>query len=111
MSQIYLSRNEDDNPRVVVGWDRPSKTYFWQIFNPMPASDPVTGEQEWDEWEELSASGGNSPYEIETIADLRAQVPDEVRVLITPKVVETLASHRLLTYPASNQQVDLTGLP
>lgn len=89
MSRIILSRYEDGQERVVVGWDHPAGGAFWQEFNKEP--DPRASSKEWDEWKEVIRNDGMWPGI--PLDKFRDSVPEDLRPMITDKVMELLKEH------------------
>lgn len=89
MSRIVLSRYDDGQERVVVGWDHPCHGAFWQEFNREP--DPRASQQEWDDWEEVKRNGGMYPGI--PLDEFYISVPEDLRPLVTPKVMDLLKEH------------------
>ena len=113
MSRIILSRYDDGQEHVVVGWDNPLQTYFWQEFNKEPAD---WDSPEAEEWEEMIGFAGYSPRELPEVQDLlnhAATHNDTVldammKVNDDPlgKLVQELQRHKLLQYPDTNIEVN-----
>jgi hypothetical protein len=93
MSRIILSMHR--HPKVpggghhiVIGWDRPVASYFWQEFNDDPRDQ--NGEVNWelasDEWTEVRRFGGYSLNELPTMQSLIEAMPVEFRCLMTEAV-------------------------
>lgn len=97
MSQVILKSYEDGHPEVVVGWDRPMESYFWQHFHPSDADAEIIG------------FGGYGFQSIPTVVDLIAEMPKELRSLMTEQVVNALGEHQSLPYPESNTVIDFSG--
>ena len=85
MSRIILSRYDSGQERLVVGWDHPCGGAFWQEFNLEP-----DGEYP-DDWEEIIRDGGFMPGI--PLADFRAAVPEDLRPLVTDRVMSLLTEH------------------
>lgn len=89
MSRIILSRYDNGEERVVVGWDHPAGGAFWQEFNQEPRV--VNGRQDWDNWEEVKRNGGMFPgIPLDKLID---DMPEDLRPLVTDKVMELLKGH------------------
>jgi hypothetical protein len=91
MSRIILSKYDNGEERVVVGWDHPANGCFWQEFNQEPTPDPVTGDQNWDGWEEMRRHGGYMPGI--RLDRFEMSVPEDLRPLITDDVMSLLNKH------------------
>jgi hypothetical protein len=106
MSRIILTRWPSGQERFVVGWDHPQKGAFWQEFT----EEPADGEYP-DDFEELIREGGF--FVGIPLAEFRADVPEDLRPLITDDVMGLLARHE--RDPSSGyvghgaQTVDLSG--
>jgi hypothetical protein len=114
MSRIILKLNDDDHrtERVVVGWDRPLQTFFWQVFAPEPPTDPDTGFPDYSEmYEEMEGYGGYVPREIERAEYLATWpgIPDEVKDLIDDEVLKTLHEHCVHQDTMYNDVVSMLG--
>jgi hypothetical protein len=128
MSRVILTRYEGGDEQIVVGWDRPMSSYYWQIFNPekvmckacgglggardmggesMPCPDCDGAGKVYPE-EEVIGFGGYTPNEMPTVQSLLEKAPDEVKLYITPVVQVVLQGHANLDYPASNKVVDMS---
>lgn len=98
MSRIILSKYDNDNTHIVVGWDPLVKSFFWQEFNRIPDPDPETGEVDWSTaieagWEEWKNGAGDMPREIQTTSDLKELMPEEHRNLLGKDVEAILFRH------------------
>jgi len=115
MSRIILKLNDDDHrtERVVVGWDRPLQTFFWQVFAPEPPTDPNTGFPDYSEhYEEMEGYGGYVPGEIKSAMELLDEkIPAEVRELIDEEVIHQLQEHRVHQDTMYNDIVAMLGDP
>jgi hypothetical protein len=71
MSRIILEKYHDTNEdHLVIGWDRPLSTYYWQEFNKEPDPTTQTGRVNWDahpDWEEMLGFSGYMPNEYTTL--------------------------------------------
>lgn len=109
MSRIILSKWDNGDQRVVVGWDHPAGGAYWQEFNKEPDPDPETGERDWPEdWEEMIRFGGY--VEGISLDAFRNSVPEDMRPMITDEVMALLAEHA--KDPDSGyrrQAIDLSG--
>jgi len=86
MSRIVLARFEDTGQeKFTVGWDHPADGAFWQEFN----KEPTDGN--WDNFEEVSRSDGMWPGI--PLDKFRDSVPEDLRPMITDKVMEMLERH------------------
>lgn len=118
MSRIILAQHPGtDEHHIVVGWDRPVASYFWQEFNQEPQVIEQNGgwvvkngdntspiyktaadaeEHKWDdEWEEMKAYGGYGLNELPTINDLLRSTPVKIVALLTPEVQKVLEAHAM----------------
>jgi hypothetical protein len=114
MSRVILSLNDDQQKtqRVVVGWDRPLQTYFWQIFAAEPDEDPDTGFPKYEDgWEEMVGYGGYVPREIERAEYLATWpfIPEEVKNLVTDEVLALLKELRTTQDRSYNDQIMMLG--
>jgi hypothetical protein len=108
MSRIILSRYTDGTTHVVVGWDHPAQGAFWQEW---ATADEVKAAEAWLEDNGDSGKYGTDEYYLnERIAEtevkreggmwpgipleqLRDDMPEELRSLITDKVYGLLVEH------------------
>lgn len=129
MSRVILTRYDGEDERIVVGWDRASSTYYWQIFNPelIPCKacegtggvkdmggesircPDCEGDGKVYPDEEVIGFGGYMPRELPTIQSLIDKSPDEVKAHISPEVQVMLLEHSDLDYPESNKVVDMSA--
>lgn len=86
MSRIILSKYDSGQERVVVGWDHPCGGAFWQEFNRQPADGDYP-----DDWEEMLRDGGF--FRGISLADFREDVPEDLRPLVTDRVMGLLEAH------------------
>lgn len=96
MSRVILKKYDNGEDHIVVGWDRPLATFYWQEFNKEPAPDPESGEVNWDAhdgWEEMLGFSGYMPSEHPTVSSMVASMPPKYHVLITSEVSELIESH------------------
>ena len=114
MSRIILSKYDDGVEHIVVGWDRPLNTYYWQEFNKEP--------EDWNspeamEWEEMLGFAGYDMGELPTVQDLinhAATHNETVFAAITAQLntgenfLLELKRHQTLDYPESNITLDLS---
>lgn len=128
MSRVILTRYEEGDEHIVVGWDRATGTYYWQVFNPekvtceacegkggakdmggesIPCPD-CDGDGKVYSEEEVIMFGGYMPRELPTVKSLIEKSPDEVSSLISQRVQIMLKGHSMLEYPESNKVVDMT---
>jgi hypothetical protein len=130
MSRIILEKFAGtDEPRYVVGWDRPLSTYFWQEFHQEPVivcndddrwqltsyshkvrvykTQAEAEEHKWDDWEEMVAYAGYMPSELATLQMFRQSLPRRMESLITEEVEALLVEHSMAADPGSII-VDLT---
>jgi len=107
MSRIILTRWPEGTERVVVGWDHPCGGAFWQEFN--QETDPQTGKPAWEvneNWEEVLRFDGyikGIPLGI-----FRDHVPEDIRPLITEKVMDLLRAHAKDSESGRKPPVDLS---
>jgi hypothetical protein len=93
MSRIILTRYDDGQERLVVGWDHPAGGAFWQEFN--QEKNPVTGKPYWEtdeHWIEVTRHGGMWPGL--PLNKLRDDMPDDLRRFVTDEIMELLEQHR-----------------
>jgi len=83
MSRIILTKYDDGQHRLVVGWDHPAQGAFWQEFNQEPADGNYP-----DDWEEVLRHGGMWPGI--PLVYFREQVPEDLRPLVTDDVMAQL---------------------
>lgn len=102
MSRIILARHgshtaHDREHHIVVGWDRPLATFFWQEFKPNPRNQ--NGEVDWEIEMEKSGEAddsemrGCSGYRVNehpTIASLIEAMPTKFQHLMTEEVQRAL---------------------
>jgi hypothetical protein len=101
MSRVILSRYLNDGEHIVVGWDRPLQTFYWQIFNEDPPKDE-NGDTDWPEdWEEMIAYGGYTPREYPTAQDMVRGAPEEVRNLLDLEIMSELIAHQFHPNPGN----------
>ena len=118
MSRIILSRYDDGSDHIVVGFDRPLNTYYWQEFNQEPEDWSTVDEETWDE---MIGFAGYDMNEIPTTQDLvnhAATHSEEVFRTILVVVENSMGSdiellvelkrHKTLDYPESNITLDLS---
>lgn len=86
MSRIILDRYDDGQVRIVVGYDHPCNGAFWQHFNQEP------GDGIFDETFEEVLRDGGIMYGI-PLNQFRDQVPEDLRPLITDRVMQALREH------------------
>lgn len=94
MSRITLTKWDNGEDRVVVGWDHPAGGAFWQEFNKEPDPDPNTGrvpESSWEGWEEVLRNGGMWPGI--PLDKLIEEMPEDLRPLMTDEVMKLLEKH------------------
>jgi len=98
VSRIIIKVYPDDKDHIVVGWDHPGKSFFWQEFNREPEPDAQSGEVNWEKaedegWEEMLRYGGYM-REYPTLTQFIQSVPADIRALLTDDVLNLLAEHR-----------------
>jgi hypothetical protein len=85
VSRIILSRYDDGQECVVVGWDHPGGGCWWQEFN---KENDEKGRPIWeydDSWQEVKGYGGYGkgiPW-----TRFRSEVPEHIRPLVTDEVL------------------------
>jgi hypothetical protein len=99
MSRIILSKYDDGQPKLVVGWDHPAHGAFWQEFNREPADGNYP-----DDWEEVIRYGGMWPGL--PLANLKKDMPEELQELVTDEVMAQL--YRDARDPDSGTKATLT---
>lgn len=111
MSRIILAKYPNtDEQHIVVGWDRPCASYYWQEFAKEPDPHPETGEVDWDaheDWEEMIAYKGYMPNELPTMQSFIDSLPPNILELVTDDVRKLLQEHSQRT-DTSSIVVDLT---
>jgi hypothetical protein len=126
LSRIILSRYATGEEHVVVGWDRPMNTFFWQEFNAEPRN-PVTGDVEWDspegeEWQEMLGFAGYMHNELpttdalihsasknnKTVLDAILFAIDKGIAGVSMELIPELKRHMTLESPDSNVTLDLS---
>jgi hypothetical protein len=112
MSRIILSKYANGEEHVVVGYDRPLDTYYWQEFNQEPED---WESPEAEEWEEMIGFAGYAPRELVNVNDLFAHaaannktVYDAMMAADETTLVRVLEQHKALDYPESNVTIDLS---
>jgi hypothetical protein len=95
MSRITLTRYDNGDDRLVVGWDHPAGGCFWQEFNQEPEPGP-DGIIDWEVaeaagWTEVVRFGGQWPGL--PLDKLREDMPEDLRVHVTNGVVSLLEQH------------------
>ena len=100
MSRIVLSKYDNGQERVVVGWDHRRGGAFWQEFAQEPDGEVP------DDWEEIIRDGGFFPGI--PLADFRGSVPEDLRPFVTPRVMGLLNAHA--GDPDNTDTIDLTGM-
>jgi hypothetical protein len=115
MSRIILSTYEDGQEHVVVGYDRPLQTYYWQEFAKEYDDNGMAMWATDEEWEEMIGFAGYMPRELPEISDLFAHaattnktVYDAMMAADETMLVRTLERHKTLVYPDSNVTIDLS---
>lgn len=86
MSRIVLTRYQSGQERVVVGYDHPCNGAFLQEFTEEPADGVYP-----DDWEEIIRDIGF--FKGIPLDHFRANVPEDLRPLITDHVMELLYDH------------------
>lgn len=122
MSRIILAEFPGTSEHhLVVGWDHPVASYFWQEFNQEPVvferedgswgvkSNGTTfdatfktkdeaGEAKWDlasDWQEMVDYAGYGLNELPTMQSLLDSAPPKVKVLLTEDVQKVLNEHSM----------------
>jgi hypothetical protein len=119
VSRIILKQFNDDEPQIVVGWDRPCASFFWQEFNKEPVIEQSgegkwkvispafakgpreydsQGEAEhhkWDGWQEMVRFAGYEPNELPTLTMFRDSLPPDIRGLVNEQVIAVLNEHTM----------------
>jgi hypothetical protein len=99
MSRIILAFYPGtDEQHLVVGWDRPLATYYWQEFNKEPEADPKTGDVKWEDhpdWEEMIQVKGYWPNELPTMQSFMNSLPEKFKPLVTEEVQRLLNQHSM----------------
>lgn len=109
MSRIILTAHPDGEKHIVVGWDPPCGSFFWQEFAEEPKN-PESGEVDWEftreGWEEVVRFAGYMFDELPTLEIFLGSLPEDLRPLMTDKVQENLMVHK--TRQVTNLILDLT---
>jgi hypothetical protein len=135
MSRIILTKYDNGDEHVVVGWDRAQATYYWQEFNREPRitfseetgkwmvddrpydSKAKAQDFQYEGWEEMLGYGGYHDGELPEIADLydhammygNKPVTDVLADFADQQsLLSLLREHKQLPSPASNIIVDLS---
>ena len=106
MSRIILSRYDNGDECVVVGWDHPGRGCWWQEFN-KERDDEGTPIWKYDEsWEEVKGYGGYMKgFPVE---EFRDKVPEHIRPLLTDEVMNLIDRHSLDPNSGRIAPVDLS---
>lgn len=97
MSRIIVTRYDNGDDHIVVGWDHPCQGAYWQEFNREPDPDPKTGEVDWEtpenqQWSEMKRYEGYMPGI--PLDKFPASVPDDLAPLIlTDEIAKLLYEH------------------
>jgi hypothetical protein len=91
MSRIILSKYDNGEDKVVVGWDHPGGGAWWQEFNQEKNDKGVPIWSYDDSWQEVSRYGGYMNGI--SIDHFRDAVPDDIRPLITDEVLDLIQEH------------------
>ena len=102
MSRVVVAKYDNGQDRVVVGWDHPSNGCFWQEFS----LEPEDGEYP-DDWVECPRFGGYMKGI--KLQDLRKEMPDDLRPLVTDEVLSLLVQHSGDPNSGRRPPVDLSG--
>jgi hypothetical protein len=95
VSRIILKRYDTGEEQIVVGWDHPCDSFFWQEFNKEPRDE--NGEVDWDidpDWEEIARYAGYMPREMPSLDMFLRMIPADLRPLITQDVQAVLIKHQ-----------------
>lgn len=95
MSRIILTKYDNGEDRLVVGWDHPAQGSFWQEFNKEPEPEQ-NGEVDWskhEDWVEVARGGGMWPGL--PLYKLREAMPEDLRKYVTDEVMALLNQHSL----------------
>jgi hypothetical protein len=103
MSRIILTKYDDGQQKFVVGWDHPAHGCFWQEFS----QEPAEGEPYPDDWEEVIRHGGMWPGI--PLSQLRAEIPEDLRPLVTDDVIGMLYRHARDPESGRNPPVDMSN--
>ena len=104
MSRIILSRHPDGRDHIVVGWDHPARGAFWQEW--ATAEEVAEAERKFDRGDDdisydtitiaetgVKREGGMFPgIPLDKLAD---DMPEELRPLLTDRVMDLLLEHSL----------------
>jgi hypothetical protein len=109
MSRIILTNYDDNNQHVVVGWDRPLATYYWQEFNkePEPNQDGDIIWEEFPDWQEVLDFKGYVPNELPTIDEFLKSLSKYMRPLVNDRAIAMLTEHSMQD-EQQNKVFDLT---
>ena len=112
MSRIILTKYDNGDDHIVVGYDRPLHTFYWQEFNQEPADWDALTPDEQDAWDEMIGFAGYAPGEIRTVEQLRDTAPEHIKAAMMRvaghDLFDMLNVHAMLEYPESNRVVDLS---
>jgi hypothetical protein len=99
MSRIILEKYHGTNEdHLVIGWDRPLSTYYWQEFNKEPDPTTQTGRVNWDahpDWEEMLGFSGYMPNEYTTLEAFTQNLPNKFKPYLDEQVLRLLAEHAM----------------
>lgn len=119
MSRIILKKYDNGEHHIVVGWDRPVASYFWQEFNKEPEvieedgkwkvvspshngvydTEAEAKEHEWDGWVEMLRLGGYGFNELPNMQEFMNSLPEDLKPLITKDVEKLLRQHPMASDP------------
>lgn len=106
MSRIILTRFDDGQEHIVVGWDHPGGGCWWQEFN-QEKDDKGVEIWKYDEsWEEVKGFGGYMPG-IPT-GLFREQVPMHIKPMITDEVMRLIKQHMINPNSGKLAPIDLS---
>lgn len=134
MSRIILTRHDNNDEHIVIGWDRAQMTYYWQEFAREPRityseergkwlvddrpydSKVEAQDHQYDGWEEMVGYAGYTMAELPKVSDLiesamlhNKAVSDAMVDLIEQgSLLPMLREHKQLPSPASNVIVDMS---
>lgn len=109
MSRIILSRYDNGEECVVVGWDHPGGGCWWQEFNRERDDDGKPYWEDDESWVEVKGFGGYMPG-IPT-GLFREQVPEHIKPLITAEVMRLIRKHMVDPMSGRIPPIDLSPTP
>jgi hypothetical protein len=105
MSRILLSRYDDGSNHVVVGWDHPAGGAFWQewatdlevkhaeLWLKTHSDDNTDESLRYETLAETGVKREGGMFPGIKLSDFRQSVPEDLRHLITDKVMDLLSQH------------------